>query len=103
MTMRIPLSHVEDKEYTNDDKAIHTSMSVQMIPSSTTAPAFGKSQKSVPAAALDTIYSSNLIEELPCKDKNGQKLSRVDGVDSAFDLSIIFKGIVGLCHVITLT
>ncbi|KAJ6665309.1 hypothetical protein lerEdw1_004358 [Lerista edwardsae] len=92
MSMRIPLSHVDDKENTNDGgMAIHISTSLQTLPSNTTAPAFGRSQKSVPATALDTTSSSNPIEKLPSNEKNGQKLSKLDDIVSAFDLSTIFK------------
>ncbi|XP_066492804.1 uncharacterized protein [Tiliqua scincoides] len=93
MSMRILLSQVDDKEDRNDGgMAVRISTSLPTLPSSTAVPAFGKSQRSVPVPALEKISSSNLTEKLPSNEKNGQKLTEVNGV-SAFDPGTIFKDI----------
>lgn len=91
MPMRIPLSHVVDKD--DGDMAVRISTGLQTRPSSTTLPAFGKSQRSVPAP-LEMTSSSDLIVELSTNEKNGQKLSEVDDIVSVLDSRTIFKGTV---------
>lgn len=90
MPMRIPLSHVVDKD--DGDMAVRISTGLQTRPSSTTLPAFGKSQRSVPAP-LEMTSSSDLIVELSTNEKNGQKLSEVDDIVSVLDSRTIFKDI----------